>query len=57
MIEGNRIFALMDEGFVEDVEHFEKRHVRVDVGALVTDHAAGVLGVFLAPDVKCEFHL
>jgi hypothetical protein len=31
--------------------------VRVDVGALVTDHAAGVLGVFLAPDVKCEFHL
>jgi len=46
-----------DEGLVEDVEHFKEGHVFVDVGDVIADHAAGVLRVFLSPDVKCEFHI
>ena len=32
VVEGDGVFALGDEGFVEDVEHFEERHMLVDVG-------------------------
>jgi hypothetical protein len=56
VIEGDGVFTLGDESFVDDVEHFEKRHVFVDVGGLVADDAALVGGVFLAPDVEDEFH-
>ncbi len=56
VVEGDGIFTLVDEGFVEDVEHFEEGHVLIDVGKVVADHAAAVLGIFLTPDVKSEFH-
>ena len=43
VVEGDGIFALLDEALVEDVEHFEEGHVLVDVGDVVADHAAFVL--------------
>jgi len=57
VVEGDGVLALVDEGFVEDVEHFEEGHVLVDVGCVIADHAAGVFGIFLAPNVKSEFHV
>ncbi len=57
VIKGDRIFSLGDEGFVDNIEHFEKGHVLADVGSVVTYHAALVGGIFLTPDMKSEFHL
>ncbi len=57
VIESDGIFALLDEGFVDDVEHFEERHVLADIGRVVADHAAFLLRVLLTPDVESEFHL
>ena len=57
VIEGDGVLALRDEAFVEDIEHFEERHVLADAGDVIAHHAAGVLGMLLSPDVKCKFHL
>jgi len=54
--EGNRLFAFVREVFVEYVEHFEKRHVLVDVIKLVVFETTFVFFVFLAPDLKFDFH-
>ncbi len=57
VIESDGIFALGNKAFVDNVEHLEEGHVLVDVGSIVTDHAALILGILLAPDVKNKFHL
>ena len=57
VIECDGIFALGNKALVDDVEHFQKGHVLADVGGIVADHAAGIRGIFLSPDVKGEFHL
>ena len=30
MVERHRVFAFLGEFFVEDIEHFQKRHIRAD---------------------------
>ena len=39
VLERDRLFALLDQVFVEHVEHLQERHVRVDVVDLVAHHA------------------
>src|SRR6476660_2108566 len=56
VVEGDGVRALGDEALIEDIEHLEKGHVLADVGNVVADHTAGILGIFLAPDVKSEVH-
>jgi hypothetical protein len=57
VVERDRVFALLREVLVHDVEHLEERHVRIDVVRLVADELAGRLRVLLAPDVQREVHL
>ena len=52
VIERDRLFALCDQLFVEDVEHLEERRMRRDVRDLVGDERALRLAVLLAPDVE-----
>ena len=56
VVERHRLFALGDEVLVEHVEHFEERHVLVDVGHLVAHHAALIVRVLLPPDVEDDSH-
>ena len=56
VVESDRVLALLDQPFVEHVQHFQKRHVLVHAGNLVAHHAPPVLRIFLPPDVECEFH-
>src|SRR5262249_14683235 len=57
MIEGNRIFTLCNEFFVEHIQHFQERHVRIHSCMFVSHHAPGVIGSLLPPDMKSQFHL
>ncbi len=56
VVEGHRLFALRDQVLVQHVQHFEERHVVVDVGDFVAHHLALVAGVALPPDVKNDSH-
>ena len=49
-VEGDGVFALGDEAFVDDVEHFQERHVFEDIVGLVGDHFAFGGGIFLPPN-------
>jgi hypothetical protein len=50
VIEGDRLFAALDQAFVHDVEHLEKRHVGRYVISLVLDKLPGRVAVLLAPN-------
>src|SRR5262249_62122062 len=56
-VEGDRIFALLDQPFVDDVEHLEKGHVRRDMVGGVIDELPARVWSSLAPDSQVEFHL
>ena len=57
VIEGNRLLAVVRELFVHDVEHFEERHVFVQLGRLVGLEATRTVRVFLPPDFESNFHV
>ena len=56
VVEGDRVLAVEGELLVEGVEHLQERHVRGDAVDLVGGHAAGGVGVLLAPDAQGEPH-
>jgi hypothetical protein len=56
-IECDRFFALGDQPLVHHVEHFEERHVRIDVVGRIGFEMSARLGIFLAPDFEGEIHL
>ena len=56
-VERDRLLAVIRQSLVDDVEHFEKRHVFVDVIDLVIDETAFCLLILLTPDAKTELHL
>ena len=56
VIERDRIFALCDQVFVQDIEHLEERHVRIHFRVLIADHPALLVRTLLPPDVKNEPH-
>ena len=57
MLEGDGVFAAHDQAFVDDVQHFEERHLGADVLGIVADHPALIGSILLPPDVKSEIHI
>ena len=57
VVEVDRLLALVDEAFVDDVEHFEEGGLLGDVLGIVGFDAALVLGAGLAPDFEGEIEL
>jgi hypothetical protein len=49
VVKGNGIVSFFYESFVKNVDHFQKRHVGVNILDLVNDKFSGALGVFLPP--------
>ena len=56
-IERNRLPALLEEAFVDHVEHFQERHGFDDIRGLVGFEMSGRLPVFLAPNFESQIHL
>jgi hypothetical protein len=56
VIESDRLFTLRNQFFIEHIQHFKKRHMRIHFRVLVLDHAADVIRIFLPPNVESEFH-
>jgi hypothetical protein len=56
MIEGDRIVTSGDQVLVENVEHFQERHVGIHFCPFVLDHPAILIRTSLAPDVESEPH-
>src|SRR5262245_17105445 len=56
VIEGDGVFTLLDEFFIQYVQHLQKGHMWVHVGMFVADHAARVIRTLLPPDMKDQFH-
>jgi len=55
VVEGDGFFFLLEEAFVEDVEHFQEGHVLVGVD-MIGFEVPFILRVFLSPDFECQFH-
>ncbi len=53
-VEGDGILALLHQPLVDDVEHFEKRHVRGHVLRHVVDEPPGRLRPPLSPDLQVQ---
>jgi hypothetical protein len=56
VVEGDWFFAELDESLVEDIQHFEKRHVFRDVVQLVKPKLAFVFRAGLSPDSQRQIH-
>jgi hypothetical protein len=56
VIEGDWCVTAFGQSLVHDIEHFEERHVRTDVGCRVRLEAARLIGTGLPPDPKREAH-
>jgi hypothetical protein len=56
-VEGHRILALQRQLVIQNVQHFEKRHIAADILGFVSDHAARITRVLLPPDVESDVHL
>ena len=54
-LDGNLV--ILDEAFVDGVEHFEERHVGADVRSVVHLEPTGLGVAFLAPDLQGDVHL
>jgi hypothetical protein len=53
MVEGDWFLTLGHQPIVDDIEHFQERHIWEDVVGLVFNKAPGIGGVLLAPNFKC----
>ena len=53
-VERNRVLALADQLFVDDVEHFQERHVGRDVLGDVVDQSARLILRRLPPDSSSD---
>src|SRR5262249_23781430 len=49
MIESNRIFTLHNELFIEHIQHFKKRHMRIHLRMFVFRHVSSVIRTLLPP--------
>ena len=57
VVEGDRLFPLGDETFVQNIEHLEKGHLLGDPGHFVGLERTGHVGAFLPPDLERHVHL
>src|SRR5690606_17563626 len=55
-VEGDRLLALLDELLVEDVEHLQEGHIRLDVIDRVVFKTARLVGARLPPDPQVILH-
>ena len=55
-VERDRILALRDQPFVDDVEHLEEGHVGRDVLGRVVDEPPRAFGPGLPPDFQMDAH-
>ena len=55
-VERDRIVAVRDQPFVDDVEHLEKRHVGGDVLGGVGNELPGLVGASLPPHFQVDTH-
>ena len=55
-IEGDGVFSLLDQSFVDDVEHFEERHVGRHLIGRVVDQSTRRGWARLTPDSQLELH-
>lgn len=55
--EGHRLLTLRSQLLIEHVEHFEKRHVLVDIIELVIAKRTFILATFLAPNFEFDLHV
>ena len=53
IVEFNRFFAVQGQAFIDHIQHFQKRHVGMDVIGQKGFKAAPVPRTFLAPDLQC----
>jgi len=51
VIERDGLFAFFNQLFIDDVQHFEERHVFADISDLVANHAPFPCSLLLPPDV------
>jgi hypothetical protein len=56
VIEGDWVFAPLDQAFVDHVEHLEKGHIGGYVISLVLDKPSGTAGILLPPDAQGQIH-
>jgi hypothetical protein len=56
VVEGNRVIAGLDQPFVDNVEHFEKRALAGDPVGFVFDKVSRRVPRFLPPDFEGEIH-
>ena len=55
-VERDRLMAVVDQVFVDEVEHFEERHFVLHICCFVGLESAGIGWSVLAPDLECEIH-
>ena len=56
MVKGNGFLTFPCQTFVENIQHFQKRHVCGNWTACIGFQAAGSVRPFLAPDLKSQFY-
>ena len=56
VVERDRLFAPIHQAFIQDIQHLQKRHVRIDVVGLIANRSAGVAGRLLPPHVQDQSH-
>src|SRR5258708_1899056 len=56
VFERHGLFVFFDELFVEHVERFQHRHVRIQISGFIANHAPALGRALLAPDMQDELH-
>jgi hypothetical protein len=56
VVEHHRLFALVNERVVENIQHFEERGVGRDVANGVVLKCSRLLGILLTPYFEFQFH-
>ena len=51
MVKRDRVFALFGQAFIDHVEHFQERHIRVDPLRLIGFKSSRGPAIFLPPDL------
>jgi hypothetical protein len=56
VIESDWLLTFLNEALIDDVEHFEKRCVRRNVGRFVALELTWGIGAGLSPNFKAKIH-
>ncbi len=56
MVKCDWVLAFGNEVLVDNIEHFEKRHLGGNIFCLKGFHSSRILGIFLPPDMEGEIH-